>query len=451
MLPNSKGDEAKKRPGLEPQRSSRPHLDLAAVRAVQENTEEEIIEESWDEVREKGRPKLVSLAPVPDLPVEERLDFVTLEGDKVASISNSEPADSGPKKIVNKHFSSDYIPEKIGFQHVGTPEELAAKLEKVGYECLPHNATQISLLLNTPTAKIRSLLLEGPSGCGKSFMAKSLAKVSGAELMCLSCYKDMPFDNLIEKPSSYALACAMTGKGGEFTPESLMNLGILARAFLASQEKPVILLVDELDKPDAAIDTFFLGPIQDSRIWLESRGPIDADPENLLIMFTKNFNRKLDDALLRRCHPLLMTYLDSTLERKILSPHCEPQLVANLVSVADRMRNSNGSYAFERPPAPEELLIAGQYVMQLLRWGKAEFSYVGKTVWPIIAKSEHDRAVLQHMMRYHPDFMDPLVPDSKNAPISEIHARLGRVVLEHIIEDPNAAKRAEAWKTMDEN
>ena len=347
---------------------------------------------------------------------------------------------------VNEQFASDESVSEPGFNIIGGPTELITKLAGVGYHCLHFLAVQMALLLNTPTnSRIRALLLEGPSGCGKSFLAKSLAKISGAELMCLSCYRGMITQNLIESPSTLALANAMTGRG-ENENQSLMNLGILSRAYLKSQSKPVILLVDELDKPDSAIDTFFLGPIQDARIWLESRDPIDANPDNLLIIFTKNFNRVLDEALLRRVHPIKLTYLDSTLERKILSPFCHPQLVANLVSVADRMRNSGGSYAFERPPAPEELLSAGQYVMHLLDWGLSDFAFVGKSIWAIIAKSEHDRAVLEHMMRYHPDFIDPLVPDSKNASLEDIYARLGRVVLERIIEDPDAARRERAWR-----
>lgn len=349
----------------------------------------------------------------------------------------------------NKQFSSEYVVERPGFDNIGTPEEIADKLSRVGYQCLPYLAVQISLLLNTPSTKIRALLLEGPSGCGKSYMAKSLAQICGAELMCLSCYKGMPTQNLIESPSTLAMANAMVGKGARDGSE-LMNLGIVSRAYLKSQEKPIILLIDELDKPDAAIDTFFLGPIQDARVWLESRPAIDANVSNLLLIFTKNFNRPLDEALLRRVHPIKMTYLDSTLERKILSPHCHPQLVANLVGIADRMRNSGGSYAFERPPAPEELLTAGHYVTRLLDWGMSDFAFVGKSIWAIISKSEHDRAVLEHMMRYHPDFMDPLVPDARNAPLEEIHARLGRVVLQNIVADPDIARREEAWKRMND-
>ena len=349
----------------------------------------------------------------------------------------------------NRQFSSDYVPDRIGLDNIGSPDELVRKLEAVGYQCLSFVAVQLALLLNTPTDRVRALLLEGPSGCGKSFLAKSLAKITGAELMCLSCYKGMPTQNLVESPSTLAMVNAMAGKDGAAPTEALMNLGILSRAYLLSQSKPVILLIDELDKPDGAIDTFFLGPIQDARIWLESRPPIDADPRNLLIMFTKNFNRVLDEALLRRVHPIKMTYLDSTLERKILSPHCDAQLVANLVSVADRMRNSGGSYQFERPPAPEELLTAGLYVSLLLRWGMMDFAFVGRSIWAIIAKSEHDRAVLEHMMRFHPDFMDPLCPDAKNSPVDEMYKRLGRIVLQGIVEDPEQRRREAAWKELD--
>lgn len=405
--------------------------------------------------RAKARPRVTfSEESQPEIPC---IDEATEEENTRLDFHSSEELPQDDYKVsssgeglgvVNNQFVSNYVVDEPGFHNLGTPPELIEKLDQVGYQCLPFLAVQLSLLLATPTSKIRALLLEGPSGCGKSFMAKSLAKITGAELMCLSCYKGMPTQNLIESPSTLGMAKAMAGKGDDI---EIMNLGILSRAYMLSQEKPVILLVDELDKPDTAIDTFFLGPIQDSRIWLESREPIDANPSNLLLIFTKNFNRKLDDALLRRCHPITMTYLDSTLERKILSPHCDPQLVSNLVGIADRMRNSDGSYQFERPPAPEELLSTGHYITQLLEWGLQDFSFIGKSIWNILSKSDHDRAVLEHMLRYHPDFMDPLEPDGRNAPIESVYARLGREVLKKIIADPDEHRRKEAWNNLEYN
>ena len=347
--------------------------------------------------------------------------------------------------VANPNFHSTYKPASVGFQNIGSPEELEIKLGEVGYHCAPFYAVQLSLVLNTNMTSIKCMLLEGPSGCGKSFLAKSLAKITGAEFMCLSCYKGMNLQHLVESPSTLGMVNAMAGKG-ERSAEDLMNLGIISRAFRTSQTKPVILLIDEIDKVDVAIDTFFLGPIQDARVWLESRPPIDANLDNLFIMFTKNFERPLSEALLRRVHPLRMRFMESSLERKVLGPYCSPKLVENLVRVADIMRESNGSYPFERPPAPEELLKSAHYITNLLSWDLIDFAFVGRNLFYMLAKSEHDRTIFEQMLRYHPDFSDPLVPDNRNATLEQIHARLGRWLLEDVVNDPDKARRGKAYK-----
>jgi MoxR-like ATPase len=347
--------------------------------------------------------------------------------------------------LVNPNFHSQYKPTSVGFKELGSPEELEIKLGEVGYHCAPFYAVQLSLILNTHMNSVKCMLLEGPSGCGKSFLAKSLAKITGAELMCLSCYKGMNLQNLVESPSTLGMVNAMAGKG-ETDSEHLMNLGIISRAYLTSQTKPVILLIDEIDKVDVAIDTFFLGPIQDARVWLESRPPIDANLENLFIIFTKNFERPLSEALLRRLHPLRMKFMDSALERQVLSPYCSPKLVENLVRVADIMRESTGTYPFERPPAPEELLKSAHYITHLLQWDLIDFAFVGRNLFFMLAKSEHDRTIFEQMLRYHPDFADPLVPDNRNATLEQIHARLGRWLLEEVVNDPDSVRRGKAYR-----
>ena len=201
--------------------------------------------------------------------------------------------------------SVPYTPEwELGLTKIGSPDEVISKLESVSYYAEPFVASQVSLILSTNHESVRTLLLEGPSGAGKSYLAKCLAKITGAELMCLSCFRGINLQNLIEYPSTLGMAKAMTAKDN-ISADQIMNLGIISRAFLASQDRPIILLVDELDKTDSAIDTFFLGPIQDGKVWLESRAPIEANLDNILIVFTKNFDRSLNDALLRRIQPLV--------------------------------------------------------------------------------------------------------------------------------------------------
>lgn len=342
-----------------------------------------------------------------------------------------------------------YQVDRVGFQYAGKPDELVRKLELVGYECLPYLAVQLSLVLDTPREMVKTLVLEGPPGCGKSFMAKALSRVTGAELLVFQCYKGMPTNMLIEYRNEVAIARA--GAGLKVREDDIMELGVLSRAFLKSQSQPVILLIDEIDKVDVSLDTFFLGPIQDGRIWSQAGRAIDANLENLLLVFTKNFERPLNDALLRRVHPIQMTYLDSKLERKILKPHCVPQLIDNLVGLADIMRYSQSSYQYDRPPAPEELLTCGRYISRMIEWGVADFSQIGGNIWAMICKSERDRAVLEHMLRHHPDFMDPLLPDARHAHVSEIYARLGRYLLKGLVADPFEEKRKDAWKNFEYN
>jgi MoxR-like ATPase len=337
-----------------------------------------------------------------------------------------------------------YAPKHLGFQALGNPAEMITKLEKVGYHAGAFIAIQLSLMFQTRSAIVRSFLLEGPPGCGKSFLAKCVAKLAGAELMVLTCYPGMNTQFLIEQPSPIGLARAMAGTS--VSDEDLVNLGILSRAFLASQTKPVVLLVDELDKVDTAVDTFFLGPLNDGIIYTESRPPIVADRDNLVVMFTKNFNREIDDALMRRVNPLTMTYLDTTAEKRVLKGATSSQISANLSYLVEFMRGCQGHYQFERPPAPEELQRSGRYLDMLLEWGITDFEVVGRTLWPLMAKSERDRTVFEQLIRFHPEFADSLIPDPRKATFKQLHAKLGRIALKGVIEDPDRLKRKKAFQ-----
>jgi len=341
--------------------------------------------------------------------------------------------------------SLDYRPKQVGLLNLGNPAELISKLEKVGCECGPYNAIQISLILSTPTILVRALLFEGSPGCGKSFTAKCLAKISGAEFMVLSCYSGMNFSALIETPSSIGLARAMAS-GGQINDEQLISDGILTRAFRSSQVRPTILLVDEIDKVDESIDSFFLGPLQDACIYLENREPVKCNLDNLLVIFTKNFNRTLDDAMMRRVTPVHMQYLDSELERKILKPHVLPMVANNIVYLCERMREADGAYKFERPPAPDELLRAGRYVCKMLEWKITNFEHIGRSLFPIMAKSERDRVVFEQFMRFHPEFADSLIADPRKATPAQIFEKVGRIVTKGIVEDPLTEKRKQAFQ-----
>jgi MoxR-like ATPase len=386
------------------------------------------------------------------LPVKNEInleDFIQTHKESIETIIPYEllPSEKEETAVLNGvgEVSEDYLPKQISLLDLGNPAELISKLEKVGCQCSPYNAIQLSLILNTPSVLVRALLFEGSPGCGKSFTAKCLAKISGAKFMVLSCYAGMNFQSLIETPSSIALARAMAGNR-QVNDDELIADGILTRAFRYSQQEPTILLVDEIDKVDESIDSFFLGPLQDGCIYLENRDPIHCNIDNLLIIFTKNFNRTLDDALMRRVTPIQMQYLDSELEKRILKPHVLPLVANNLVYLCEKMREADGAYRFERPPAPDELLRAGRYVCKMLEWKITSFEHIGRSLFPILAKSERDRIIFEQFVRFHPEFADSLISDPRKATSKQIYEKIGRIITKGILDDPLAEKRKQAFQ-----
>jgi hypothetical protein len=51
----------------------------------------------------------------------------------------------------------------------------------------------------------------------------------------------------------------------------------------------------------------------------------------------------------------------------------------------------------------------------------------------MIAKSSRDRLVLEHLLRYHPEFLDEDYINPADEPMESIHRKLGTLLLRGII------------------
>ena len=105
-------------------------------------------------------------------------------------------------------------------------------------------------------------------------------------------------------------------------------------------EKPVVLLVDEVDKADPEFEAFLLEVLSDWQVTVPELGTITAKHKPLAIV-TSNAARELSDALKRRCLYLWIDHPSEERERQILLtrvPGISEALARAVVGMVRRLR-----------------------------------------------------------------------------------------------------------------
>ena len=183
-------------------------------------------------------------------------------------------------------------------------DDLQQALERESYLADRGLATAIFLAF----AMRRPLLLEGEAGVGKTEVAKTLARIVGAELVRLQCYEGIDASQaLYEWDYARQLLYARALQAGEldverrvadlYGPEFLVERPLL-RALRAGPR--AVLLIDELDHADNEFDAFLLEMLSDFTVTIPELGTI-ASEEPPTVVVTSNRTRELHDALKRRC------------------------------------------------------------------------------------------------------------------------------------------------------
>ncbi|MGB4803007.1 MAG: MoxR family ATPase, partial [Anaerolineae bacterium] len=108
---------------------------------------------------------------------------------------------------------------------------------------------------------------------------------------------------------------------------------------LTSQE-PVVLLIDEIDRADAAFEAFLLEVLSDFQVSVPELGTVTAVHQPMVVL-TSNNTRELSEALKRRCLYLFLSYPDLENELAIVRlkvPDLAPQLARQAVDMVQQMR-----------------------------------------------------------------------------------------------------------------
>ncbi|MDB2607077.1 MoxR family ATPase [Zobellia sp.] len=215
-------------------------------------------------------------------------------------------------------------------------------------------ATSIFLLKNLE----KPLLLEGNPGVGKTMLAKTLAEHLGTNLIR---YEGLDVSTTIyewnyqkqllhiklfeQKEDKLALQNQIFGMDYVLKRPLLQSI---------SADKPVVLLIDEIDRADEEFEAYLLELLSDFQISIPELGTIQATSKPLVIL-TSNRTRELSDALRRRC---LYHWVDfpskmgeiNIIEKKL--PNIDEELASQVVTFIHNLRKSS----LHKPPGIAESL-----------------------------------------------------------------------------------------------
>jgi MoxR-like ATPase len=139
-------------------------------------------------------------------------------------------------------------------------------------------------------------------------------------------------------PTLTAAADAIAQEENVFFSERFLLARPLLKAI--TSPKPVVLLIDEIDRADAEFEAFLLELLSDFQVSIPELGTIRAVQKPIVIL-TSNDTRELSEALKRRCLFLYVGYPTAEAELAVVNlkvPGVPPKLAHEVVELVQRLR-----------------------------------------------------------------------------------------------------------------
>ena len=224
-----------------------------------------------------------------------------------------------------------------------TFEELKQKMDEAHYIYDETLATVLYVALQLG----RPLLIEGAAGVGKTEIAKVMASALDRDLVRLQCYEGLDESKALYEWNYQKQLLSIQVNMNETDKDALTRSlfsdeYLLERPLLQSirSEKPVVLLIDEIDKADEEFEAFLLELLSDMQVSIPEVGTIEAKTIPFVVL-TSNRARPLSEALRRRCAYLYIEYPDMEKELAILRaklPHVDDRLAAQVALAVQKLR-----------------------------------------------------------------------------------------------------------------
>ncbi len=262
-----------------------------------------------------------------------------------------------------------------------SPTNVSEQLQSQGYIA----TEEISTVLYLADALEKPLLAEGPAGVGKTELAKAWASATGCELIRLQCYegldetkalyeweyakqmlytqllRDKLQDVLADTTTLTAAADRLAEEENVFFSERFLLPRPLLRA--VTSDKPVVLLIDEIDRADSEFEAFLLEILSDFQVTVPEIGTIKAKHKPLVIL-TSNNTRDLSEALKRRCVYLHVDYPTQEAELRIVQlkvPDLSESMAVQSVKLVQSLRQMD----LKKSPSISETLDWARALVKL--------------------------------------------------------------------------------------
>lgn len=308
--------------------------------------------------------------------------------------------------------------------------EIISKLNDVDYIASHDIAYAASGTINERIP----LLIEGQPGQGKTQLAKAVAKMLGLELIRVQMYDGITPDKIMydydyqrQLLTIEAIRSTLDGSLNGKTPEEAIQLAsgidfygkqfLIRRPILRAltSDKPVVLLLDEVDKTSEELEYALLEVLDEFSMTIPQYGTIRCKPENRpLVFLTSNNYRELSDAMKRRCNYL---YISEKTQDEI----CEiikkqTNLSANVADGVAACLAELQKASLRQKPSIAEGIAWANYVTQ-------SSDVTGDTLKDtafLLAKDQHDTGRVQVIIQKHKEIL------SKEEAPAKSNLRVGR-------------------------
>ena len=261
-----------------------------------------------------------------------------------------------------------------------TIEEARSRLGEVGYL-----ADEPAALVSFLAGRLgKPVLVEGPAGVGKTELAKALSRAGERDLIRLQCYEGLDEAKALYEWNYRKQLLRIQTEAHEagwdqvrddiFGEEFLLSRPLLTAI---SEERPVVLLIDEIDKTDQEFEAMLLEVLSEFQISIPELGVVEARTRPLVVL-TSNNSRELTEALKRRCLYLWLDYPSVERELEIVrlhAPELDERIARKLVEVIHMVR----ALDLKKPPS----------IAESIDWARALL---------LLGADDVDRAVLERTM-----------------------------------------------------